>query len=71
MIRTSRIAQWTLALAVASSLGFGATQALAAPQDAPTLRACDWATCYNGCRAKGYFTGKCGSDGFCYCTPRP
>lgn len=66
----ARPAQWMLALAVASSLGFGATQAIAAPQDTPTLRVCDWATCYNACRAKGYFTGKC-SGGVCYCTPRP
>lgn len=69
-MRFARPVQWTLALAFVSSLGFGATQALAAPQDAPAVRACDWATCYNACRAKGYFTGKC-YNGVCTCTPRP
>ncbi|HEX8275113.1 MAG TPA: hypothetical protein VF615_20940 [Longimicrobiaceae bacterium] len=69
-MRFARPVQWTLALAFVSSLGFGATQALAAPREGAALRACDWATCYNACRAKGYFTGKCYND-VCTCTPRP
>lgn len=69
-MRFARPVQWTLALAFVSSLGFGATQALAAPQDAPVARACDWYTCHTACVNKGYFKGSC-YNGVCSCSPRP
>lgn len=67
MIRTLRPARWSFALAVATSLGFGATQALASPEAAPSLRACDAAACMSSCWNQGYPRGYCTTTGSCVC----
>ncbi|HEX2205903.1 MAG TPA: hypothetical protein VHG91_21490 [Longimicrobium sp.] len=59
-----------LGLGVAASLGFGAAQALATPQDEARGRTCPargydyaYASCRFGCDVGGY----CRSDGTCQC----
>lgn len=56
-------------LAMASTLGFGATQAFATPQTAPseTARLCDDYRCNLGCKSKGYDWGYCSTSSTCTC----
>ena len=44
---------------VAVTLVFGASQAMAAPQDAPAGRACVDESCDGACIARGYSGGVC------------
>ena len=67
MTRTLRPAQWTFALAVTASLGFGATQAFASTEAAPDLRACDSTSCRASCISTGWPTGFCTTAGSCIC----
>ena len=60
------------AAATAAALGFGATQALAAPDQAAGRRACSVlrdAYCNDWCQAKGYDAGQCNPlyEGGCRC----
>ncbi|HEX2188063.1 MAG TPA: hypothetical protein VHG51_04160 [Longimicrobiaceae bacterium] len=59
-----------LSLAFVGTMGFGATQALAAPEQARAkgcmLDGVQVADCTAACRAKGYDVGYCG-NGYCLC----
>ena len=69
------IQRWTLAAAVAASLGFGAAQAMAAPSaPAAGARHCDPARCDANCKKSlPGSTGVCvgGTRGFCDCLLGP
>lgn len=67
-----KIIQAAGAAAVAAMLGFGATQALAAPAaDAqPAARACTSSTCGTACFSKGYTHWACW-NGVCQCSYGP
>lgn len=54
------------ALALAASLGFGATQALAALPADEAARACNPKGCNAQCQAQGGFEGRC-NNGACLC----
>lgn len=60
------------AAALAAALGFGGTQALAAPAAAPagTVRACTSSTCGTACFSKGYSHWSCW-NGVCQCSYGP
>jgi len=60
------ITRWTLAAVTAASLGFGATQAVAAPAGEDAARACNPSGCNASCRAQGGIEGRC-SNGQCLC----
>lgn len=70
----TRFRRASLALGVAAALGFGATQALAAPDQA-RFRACSWSPsgpqfddeCNYSCTQSGFDFGYCDS-GQCVCT---
>jgi hypothetical protein len=51
---------------VAVSLAFGASQALAAPQDAPASRACVDESCDGACIARGFSGGVCNPGCTCF-----
>ena len=51
---------------VAVALAFGASQALAAPQDAPASRACVDESCDGACIARGYSGGVCNPGCTCF-----
>jgi len=51
---------------VAAALGFGATQALAAPREPAAAAACSNASCSWSCVKKGYDGGAC-INGVCTC----
>lgn len=54
--------------AVAAALGFGATQALAAPAaDAGAQQVCNAQLCNRICQAIGTIGGTCTPDGSCVC----
>lgn len=53
-------------LALVSTLGFGASQALASPQPAKTAAACSASYCNSHCLRTGYAEGYC-AGGQCYC----
>ena len=55
------------ALATAAVLGFGASQAFAAPAAAAEARACTNAQCNLDCRARGYDGGVCAGSWGCAC----
>lgn len=55
------------ALAIAASLGFGATQALAGTAPAQDARTCNDAECYDYCISLGAGYGSCDSYGNCEC----
>lgn len=63
-IRSARRA--VLGAAVAASLGFGATQALAAPEAEAPRQGCNLVDCDRLCRTLGYPGGLC-SRGSCFC----
>jgi hypothetical protein len=66
MIR--RVRQWSLAALVAASLGFGATQVVAAPAEAAEARACDPVRCDQKCKdAIPGSRGVCVGGRFCDC----
>jgi hypothetical protein len=65
MMKTKGIRRWAFALLTAGALGFGGTQAFAAPGE-PAARACNPDTCRSGCIRSGAFTGRC-VGGFCAC----
>lgn len=72
MLRSTRMLRHGLfAAATMAALGFGATQALAAPRaEADAARACsnlNHAQCRDSCRAMGYDTGSCVAGGGCWC----
>ncbi len=60
------ITRWTLAAVTAASLGFGATQALAAPAAEEVARACNPKSCNASCQAQGGIEGRC-NNGQCLC----
>ena len=67
---TTRLRRALLALSFAGAMGFGATQALAAP-DAAAVAGCaldgvQVLDCTAACRAKGYDEGYC-TGGYCIC----
>lgn len=62
----NRTARWTLAAATALALGFGGTQAFAAPQQANEARACNEKGCDAWCHSQGGIDGRC-SNGTCLC----
>ncbi|MEW5930998.1 MAG: hypothetical protein AB1941_26340 [Gemmatimonadota bacterium] len=66
-IRKVRAALFGLSLS--ATLGFGATQAFATPQTAPsdTARLCDDLRCNQGCQNKGYSWGYCSTSWSCTC----
>lgn len=75
MTRTwTRLRPALLSLAFLGALGFGATQALAAPDQAQ-FRRCNWSPagpqldpyCDEQCRAQGYEWGYC-NGGSCICS---
>lgn len=54
-------------LALVSTLGFGASQALASPRPAKTsAAACSYSYCNSHCLRTGYAEGYC-AGGQCYC----
>jgi hypothetical protein len=64
-----------LGAAIAGSLGFGATQALAVPREAVSQDGhCNWGHwaadpfCRSYCQSKYYMDGTCSQSGFCTCT---
>jgi uncharacterized membrane protein len=61
-----RLQRWTLAAALAATLGFGAARALAAPADPSTERACIPEKCRSWCRSQGQTGGAC-FEGSCFC----
>lgn len=61
------ITRWTLAAVTAASLGFGATQAVAAPAAEDAARACNPRGCNASCQAQGGFEGRCTEGGQCLC----
>lgn len=56
-------------LAMVLSLGFGASQSLAAPASAAAARACDELQCRRSCLALGHPYGACGAGAgeVCHC----
>lgn len=54
-----------LGIAFVGSLGYGATQALAAPPQVPVARFCE-AWCNDYCEQQGQM-GTCRFDGTCWC----
>jgi hypothetical protein len=63
VIRGAR--QWSLAALVAASLGFGATQVVAAPAEAAEAQTCLKYQCMTYCQSRGG-TGEC-VYGTCFC----
>ena len=65
--------RWAFAAGVAAALGFGGTQALAAPAEGDAGTAtCSHVTCYKLCIAIGALYGECSSNGVtcaCYFIP--
>jgi len=62
------ITRWTLAAVTAASLGFGATQAMAAPPAEDAARACKPDSCDRYCRERlGGIRGECTENGQCLC----
>ncbi len=53
------ITRWTLAAVTAASLGFGGTQALAAPAEPPEAQACLKYECMAYCQSRG-------GEGICF-----
>lgn len=66
VIRRAR--RWSLAALVAASLGFGATQVVAAPAEAAEAQACLKYECMAYCESRGG-TGEC-VYGTCFCRIR-
>jgi hypothetical protein len=61
---------WLYAAGVAAALGFGGTQAVAAPgpgSSADQARACNPTGCNQSCRAQGGISGRCTDAGLCAC----
>jgi hypothetical protein len=61
---------WVLGVGVMAAMGFGGTQALAAPSSAGTgdeARACNPTGCNARCRAQGGISGRCTDAGLCAC----
>lgn len=61
---------WLYAAGVAAALGFGGTQATAAPAASPAMdeeRACNPTGCDRSCRAQGGISGRCTDAGLCAC----
>lgn len=54
-----KLARAAFGAAVALTLGFGATQALAAPPTGEAARRCDLYTCNEDCIGQGYAGGVC------------
>jgi hypothetical protein len=48
------------------ALGFGATQAVALPQEDSVRRACDPVVCRRWCIGRGFLDGQC-INGECWC----
>lgn len=67
MTRTiQRVRNALFGLAIAGSLGFGAREALATPQEPPQVPRCDSATCDRLCKLLLADSGFC-SRGSCFC----
>ncbi|HEU0052961.1 MAG TPA: hypothetical protein VFQ39_07275 [Longimicrobium sp.] len=54
-----QVGRFALAAAVAGALGFGATQAVAAPSASAASVCSDHDICDNYCTSQGYLAGKC------------
>jgi len=67
MFRTIHGRSVLLGASVLAALGFGVTQALAAPETPTTSAVCVAAVCSAGCLAKGYEGGGVCQSGTCYC----
>ncbi|HEU0053063.1 MAG TPA: hypothetical protein VFQ39_07790 [Longimicrobium sp.] len=65
-MKSERIRRWGFALLTAGALGFGGTQALAAPAAGDDARACSPNGCDRACRAQGGISGRC-NNGACLC----
>jgi hypothetical protein len=61
-----RLGRRALGAAVAVTLGFGATQAVASPAKAADAAACDVVKCRASCKAQGQTSGAC-FEGMCIC----
>lgn len=60
--------RWVFGAGTAVVLGFGGTQALAAPAPASIdQRVCDERLCDRLCQSVGSIGGVCNEDGFCVC----
>jgi hypothetical protein len=60
------ITRWTGTAAVAVALGFGASQAVAAPAEPEAAQTCSKRDCNTRCRAAGAESGSC-VGGQCVC----
>jgi hypothetical protein len=61
-----RLRRRVIGAAVAATLGFGASQALASPAEAAEAAACDVVKCRANCKAQGQTSGAC-FEGMCIC----
>lgn len=66
MRQLGSIGRGAFAAAVALTLGFGVTQALAAPPHPARLPVCDDTECSTRCQTQGYMGGHC-DLGRCFC----
>ncbi len=65
---TDRIRRSVFGAAIAASLAFGTTQALASPARSAAPPTCDPETCDRVCKIFGPFGGRCDAeDGTCRC----
>lgn len=65
-----RLGKFVVGAAIAGGLGFGATQAFAAPSESAAAACTDHDICDNYCTNNGYLAGKC-MNWACYClTPQ-
>lgn len=66
----SYLRQGLFGIVFVGSMGFGASQALAAPQQTSQAAVCDSLECLRDCVNYGYSYGDCHPTlGFCYCYP--
>jgi hypothetical protein len=62
------VRRWLFGAGTVVALGFGGTQALAAPAPASTgERVCNARLCDRICQSVGSIGGVCNEDGFCVC----
>lgn len=65
-----RLGRRLFGLTFVLALGFGATQAIAAPAAAGKVaKACDFLTCDEQCISQGYQAGMCTYKDVCRCYP--
>jgi hypothetical protein len=67
-MKIATVRRWVFGAGMAAALGFGGTQALAAPAAAPTGdQVCNERLCDRLCQSLGSIGGVCNPDGFCVC----